>query len=486
MAGVVAPAHEDRVVTTLSESIGGPVGVHAGRHRWLTPLRVLLALTAVVMALGMVQKTTCYQQTWTNGDTRYTHMCYSDLPYLYTGRGFAELKWPYSTDPTTRSRYEVMEYPVGISYWAWGTAHITHWLAGSPDLSSRASQPVDNLWGEDGVEHEVRLYVIVNVIGFAIVALIACWLLAGVNRRRPWDAAAYALSPALLLTGMINWDLLAVVFVAGALWAWARGKPVLTGVMIGLGTATKLYPLFLLGGLLVICWRQRRWRDLGLGVGAAAVAWLVANLPALLTGPAQWKVFWSFNSSRGADLGSLWLTAQQVTGHTFSAHTINVWSWLLFGAWCVGVLVVGMLAPRTPRLAQLGFLIVAGFLLVNKVYSPQYVLWLLPLAVLARPRWRDQLIWQTTEVLYFAAVWWYLGGLLESGTGGDQPFYWVATALRALGELYLVGLVVRDVLLPRHDPVAMTEVADEVMAGQGGPGGRDGQSTTVSSNVVVV
>jgi len=310
--------------------------------------------------------------------------------------------------------------------------------------------------------------------------------LAGVNRRRPWDAAAYALSPALLLTGMINWDLLAVVFVAGALWAWARGKPVLTGVMIGLGTATKLYPLFLLGGLLVICWRQRRWRDLGLGVGAAAVAWLVANLPALLTGPAQWKVFWSFNSSRGADLGSLWLTAQQVTGHTFSAHTINVWSWLLFGAWCVGVLVVGMLAPRTPRLAQLGFLIVAGFLLVNKVYSPQYVLWLLPLAVLARPRWRDQLIWQTTEVLYFAAVWWYLGGLLESGTGGDQPFYWVATALRALGELYLVGLVVRDVLLPRHDPVAMTEVADEVMAGQGGPGGRDGQSTTVSSNVVVV
>ena len=59
----------------------------------------------------------------------------------------------------------------------------------------------------------------------------------------------------------------------------------------------------------------------------------------------------------------------------------------------MGVLVIGLLRapPTTPRLAQLGFLIVAGFLLVNKVYSPQYVLWLLPLAVLARPRWRDQL-----------------------------------------------------------------------------------------------
>ena len=76
---------------------------------------------------------------------------------------------------------------------------------------------------------------------------------------------------------------------------------------------------------------------------------------------------------------------------------------------------LGFRAPSTPRLAQLGFLVVAGFLLVNKVYSPQYVLWLLPLAVLARPRWRDQLVWQAGEVVYFASVWWYLGGDLAPG-----------------------------------------------------------------------
>lgn len=477
MAGVVAPAHEDRVVETLSESIGGPVGEHAGRHRWWTPVRVLLLLTAIVMALGMVQKSTCYSQTWSNGNTRYTHMCYSDLPYLYTGRGFAELKWPYSGDATTRSRYDVMEYPVGIAYWAWGTAYVTHWLAGSPDLSSRAALSTDKLWGEPGVLHEIRLYVSVNTIGFAVVALLACWLIAGVNRRRPWDAAAFALSPALLLTGMINWDLLAVGFVAGALWAWSRDKPILTGVMIGLGTATKLYPLFLLGGLLVICWRKRRWSDLIMATGSAVIAWVLFNLPALISGVAQWKVFWSFNSSRGADLGSLWLVAQQVTGHTFSPHTINVWSWLLFAAWCLAVLVVGMLAPRTPRFAQLGFLIVAGFLIVNKVYSPQYVLWLLPLAVLARPRWRDQLVWQASEVLYFAGVWWYLGGLFTAGGGTDQPFYWLVIAIRVAGELYLVGVVVRDMLWPQHDPVVLTEAADEERASQ---------STTISSNVVVV
>ena len=59
----------------------------------------------------------------------------------------------------------------------------------------------------------------------------------------------------------MNWDLLVVVLVAGALLAWARGRPGLTGVLIGLGTATKLFPLLLLGGVLVICLRERRVRD---------------------------------------------------------------------------------------------------------------------------------------------------------------------------------------------------------------------------------
>ncbi len=449
----VSPTREDPLVASLSTGIGGPLGSRAGRHPWWTPVRVVLALTALLIALGMVQKTPCVENTWSGGASRHIQMCYSDLPYLYTGRGFVELAWPYDDDPGVRERYEVMEYPVGISYLAWTTAKVTHWLTGSPDLEARYDTPAGELFSDPEVQREIRVFVILTALVLALAALLAAWFLARAHRHRPWDAAFFAASPLLALNALVNWDLLAVAFVAGALWAWSRDRPVLTGVLIGLGTAAKLYPLFLLGGVLVICLCDRRVRDL-VRVGAAAlVAWAVVNLPAYLSGPEQWKVFWTFNSERGPDLGSLWLVVAQAGDLSIAADTVNTWSWLLFIGWCAGVLVLGLAAPSTPRLAQLGFLIVAGFLLVNKVYSPQYVLWLLPLAVLARPRLRDQAIWQAGELLYFAAVWWYLAELLTPAGGGDPGAYWVAIVVRMAAELYLVAVVARDVLRPEHDPV---------------------------------
>jgi uncharacterized membrane protein len=449
----VRPTDDDPVVAALSRGIGGPAGDRAGRHPWWTPLRVVLALTAVVFALGLVQKAPCAHAKWTDTQSRYADMCYSDLPYLYVGRGFAELDWPYSDSIQVRDRYDVMEYPVGIAYYAFGTAEITHWITGFPNLAPRGAMSQADMYGDPVIVRESLVFTAVDAVGFGICALVAAWLLTGLHRRRPWDAAVFALSPVLLFEGLINWDLLAVAAVAGALWAQSRDRPVLTGVLIGLGTALKLYPLFLLGALLVIWGRQRRWRDLLVATVSGAACWAVVNAPAYLSGRHEWSVFWTFNAKRGADLGSLWLVGQQMFGGTVSPHTINVWSWLLFGLWCLAVAALGLLAPQTPRMAQLGFLIVLGFLLVNKVYSPQYALWLLPLAVMARPRWRDQLIWQSGEIFYFASVWWYLGTWLNPAGGGEAGFYWLAVGIRVAAQLYLGAVVVRDVLLPEYDVV---------------------------------
>lgn len=447
---MVAPSVHDPVVASASEVLGGPSGSRSAGAPWWRPVRVVLAVVAVVWVLAILHKAPCSATDWEDGDLRAKAMCYSDIPYLYAGRGFAEGVVPYSDNG---DRYVDLEYPVGTGYFAYAAALVTQAVNGFPDLEQRARADVDVVGSLPGVAEERKDYFLVTAVLLAPFALLTAWFLARAHRRRPWDAMGFAAAPALVLTGLINWDLLAVACVAGTFWAWARGRPALAGVMIGLGTVAKLYPLFLLGALLVVCLRRRQLPDFGRTVAGAAVAWLVLNVPVMLLSYEGWASFWSFNSDRGADLGSLWLIASQ-NGYPASANTINWVSATLFAMACLLVLLLGLRSRQVPRVAQLAFLIVLGFLLVNKVYSPQYVLWLLPIAALAVPQWRHLLIWQTTEILYFAVVWWYLAGFTASATdGAPDPVYTVVTILRVLGQLYLGAVVVRDILRPERDVV---------------------------------
>ncbi len=437
------------MVASASEVIGGPAGRRSAGAPWWTPTRVVVAVACIVWALAMLQKAPCSAVDWNDSTLRARTMCYSDIPYLYSGRGFAELSVPYSD---TGGRYPYLEYPVGTGYFTYGVAWATHAINGFPDREARASSSPDLLGTLPEVQQEGKHYFLLTAVLLAPFALLSAYFLAGAHRRRPWDAMGYAAAPVVIATGLINWDLLAVCCVAGALWAWARGRSLLSGALLGIGTATKLYPLFLLGAFLVVCLRRRRMGEVLLAGAAALVAWAALNLPVVLMNYEGWASFWSFNSERGPDLGSLWLVASQ-HGREASAHTVNVVSWIFFVGWCVLVLALGCLVKQVPRVAQLGFLIVLGFLLVNKVYSPQYVLWLLPLAVLAVPRWRHLLIWQGAELTYFAAVWWYLEGFTDSATdGAADPMYTAAVAVRVLGQLYLAAVVVRDMVRTRHDP----------------------------------
>ena len=460
MSELVQPTHDDPVARAASESIGGPVGEHAAPHPWWTPVRVVLAVACLGFVLAMVQKTPCVQESWSGEQYRYAALCYSDVPYLYVGRGFAERRLPYSN---TEGRWQPMEYPVVIGYFAYGAALVTQAVHGWPDAGIRKSMPAEDVGSAPGVADESHLYFQVTAVLLAPFALAAAWFLSKAHRRRPWDAVLFAAAPVLVLTGLVNWDLIAVAAVAGAFWAWSRGRPALAGVMIGIGTATKLYPLFLLGALLVVALRRGRLPAFLTATGAAVATWLLVNLPPMLYGFDQWKLFWSFNDERSADLGSLWLIWQQ-TGHEIDAGAINLASWIWFGAVCIAVLALGLLAPRTPRIPQLAFLVVAGFLLVNKVYSPQYVLWLLPLAVMARPRWRDMLIWQAGEIVYFVAVWFYLGGFTASASSGQADHaYWWAIAIRVAAEVWLMVMVARDILQPWHAPVRADGLTDDPM-----------------------
>ncbi|GAB3995174.1 hypothetical protein GCM10029992_11740 [Glycomyces albus] len=98
---------------------------------------------------------------------------------------------------------------------------------------------------------------------------------------------------------------------------------------------------------------------------------------------------------------------------------------------------------------------VAAFLLCGKVWSQQYVLWLLPLAVLARPKWGMFMLWQAAELFYFFA---FYGKMLQvsadgEGRGIPEWLFLTAASARWLAVAALSAWVVFEILNPRLDAV---------------------------------
>jgi uncharacterized membrane protein len=213
--------------------------------------------------------------------------------------------------------------------------------------------------------------------------------------------------------------------------------------------------------LLILCLRAGRLRQWLLLFGAGVFMWLAANVPIMWARFDGWKRFYTFSSERGADFGSPWLVARDLLGFDPPIERLNLFAGGILVVICLGVAALILMAPRRPRFHQVAFLVVAAFALTNKVYSPQFVVWLIPLAVLARPRWRDFLWWQAAEVIYFFAVWWYIIGGATPERGLPEQYYWSAIAVHVVATCVFAGFVVRDVLRPECDPVRSSLDADD-------------------------
>jgi uncharacterized membrane protein len=232
-------------------------------------------------------------------------------------------------------------------------------------------------------------------------------------------------------------------------------------VLLGIGGAFKLYPLMLLLPVLLVGIRRRDLATPAWTIGGAVAAWAAVNVPVLLAFPTGWWEFIRLNQTRLADPDSLYFVVQHFTGWAGFDGTLadgqppavlNAVSSGLFVVCCAGIALLALRAPRPPRVASLAFLVVAAFLLVNKVWSPQYSLWLVPLAVLALPRWRLLLAWMVVDALVWVPRMFYY---LTPQNRGLPPDWFLGTVvLRDLVVVLLCVLVVRSVLHPdTDDPV---------------------------------
>jgi uncharacterized membrane protein len=429
------PSHVDPMAARATAPLGGRWGARAAVQRtaWWTPLRVLLALTLLTLVLGYAQKSPCADGNWV-GSKQYTHMCYSDVVPLWGDERLSIGGVPY--------RDTAVEYPVLTGGFMWLSAEFTHGL-----------HAIETQWSD------VVVFGAVTALLLAICGLVITAATAQTARRRPYDAAIFALSPLLVFHAFSNWDLLAMAFMSGALWAWSRGRPVAAGMLIGLGAAAKLYPVFLLVALGILAIRTRRISGFAWCTAAAVAAWVTVNVPIVLAYRHGWAAFYTFSFDRETERSTVWAITKTLVDSGANAADSVYWkppgiavALALFGGLLV-VLWLGLNAPTKPRLAQLAFLVVLAFLLTTKVWSPQYSLWLVPLLALARPRWRLSLVWQFTEVAVWFATLTLLLGLSTPGHGIGYGWLILILLVRDGLLLAIAGLIVREMWHPELDVV---------------------------------
>jgi uncharacterized membrane protein len=479
------PSHTDSLGAALADVIGGPVGRHAlvGRARLMTPLRVMFLIALVFMALGWSTKAACLQSSGTGtGDLRvanwdnqraYYELCYSDTVPLYGAELLNKGMFPYKSswvetdaNNTPQIRYDgqpavrYMEYPVLTGLYQYVSMALAKTYTA---MSKLAPLPVIA---------EVVVFFDVAAFGLALAWLATVWATAGLAGRRVWDAALVAASPLLIFQIFTNFDALATGFAMAGLLAWARRKPVLAGVLIGLGAAAKLYPLLFLGPMLVLSIRTGRRGALARTAGAAAVTWLLVNLPVLVTHPRGWSEFFRFNARRGDDMDSVYNVIKSFTGWRGLDPKLGFWEpppvlnavvLVLFVACCAAITYIALTAPQRPRVAQLLFLVVAAFLLTNKVWSPQFSLWLVPLAVLALPHRRVLLAWMTIDALVWVPRMYFLYG--NPNRSLPEQFFTTTVLLRDIAVVALCALMIRQIYRPDEDLVRWGGRVDDPVGG---------------------
>jgi uncharacterized membrane protein len=376
-------------------------------------VRTLVALALFASLISFAKFSHCENTGWATPD-QYIHACYSDLSALYVSRGLDTNTWPFASDDNS------VEYPVITAM----VMYATSFAAKSP-----------------------ASYFNVNIF-FLVLLFLATVIV--VRKIRPEFAYLSAMAPAMIASLFINWDLWGIATMMLAIYWFDRKQYLNSALILSLSISTKFLPIFLLIPIAFILWRDTKLKELVKYVGVVAATWLAINAPFALTTPTGWWRFFKLNLERGADWGSFWLALQQLGINLTNLNYLSILL-LLIGLTSIAVFLFEL--KHTPTLASVAFIVMAAVMVASKVYSPQFVLWLTPLAVIALINKEDLhafWLWQATEVIYHVAIWQHIASITDAKFGLGPTPYAILTLVRIAGTIYLMVVLARRPLKGRN------------------------------------
>ncbi len=301
---------------------------------------------------------------------------------------------------------------------------------------------------------------IFDLLALAMIADLASRLKMSVkNTLTVYTLLIVATGPILVA----RYDVLPAVLVLAALWAFVRGKNKLAWAAAALGFAAKLYPIIILPIFVVYQLKNRQYGRMITGGAVFAAVTLITIVPWIIIDAGGYWHSWTYHLERGLHSESTYGTAL-LTGQSMGLTTVQ--GVFTFGSWNLSspladslakmsfyisgaillvvyglylwrlqkeperILKAALSEPSTAQLLKYATIVVAVFLLTNKVFSAQYLAWLCPLIPLAADR------------RYFAPIAFIIAGVI---TQYIYPYNYIPFEL---GEaLPVLVLLFRNVLL---------------------------------------
>ncbi len=316
----------------------------------VSPLRQrILVILAAAVSLGAgyclrYYDMTIYQAIGTYpGDIWYIHMNYGS--YL-AGSGFFR-----------------MEYPAGLFLLFKAVTMLTIFISGSLDYKMFLS----------------IMSTILSAFGLA-----ATYLLVKIQRlvqpeRKDslWrELIFWAVAPSFIFYALLNFDLPAVFFTLLSVYFRLKQEDDMSAVALGLGVAAKLFPVVLIPLFLIGDKPRQAIRYCAVAGGT----WLLLNISFMLLDFNAWlfPYLWQITREPTKD-GLVYLIYRFIGSPAASAFFPILYAVTILYAgksWLRGATRIHVLLAFTAP-------VLLSFLLANRIFSPQYLLWVLPFFVLA-------------------------------------------------------------------------------------------------------
>jgi uncharacterized membrane protein len=266
----------------------------------------------------------------------------------------------------------------------------------------------------------------------------------------------FILAPAVLYSLNRNWDIWAIAPMLVAILLFERKKFGLSSVLLAISIATKFFPIVLILPIAIIFLRQKNYLAFIRYGAVTLVSWIFINLPFAMVNFKGWAYFYEFSAKRGLGSASFY----EITSIIFKSIKFNSIHFYIFNI--IIFLLVTLFLMRLkqiPNLLESSFFVMFAFILFNKQYSMQYVIWLSALAVLTisqiSKRNRESIIyiyilWQALELAFQYAFFQNILTNTYAKTETPMTIQVSSTAYAYIGVFRYLVAVIFALILAKH------------------------------------